>query len=101
MSTEQPAAANAGNQDEITPYSEGHQEPQTHNPNKDVYGPHWGEVRSDGDYIYFGNERYLRSDLAQAFGGMMNPGLAPPQKPEYANPAPLGLSGFTLTTFCS
>lgn len=99
MSTEQPAAANAGNQDEITPYSEGHQEQQTQNPNKDVYGPHWGEVRSDGDYIYFGNERYLRSDLAQAFGGMMNPGLAPPQKPEYANPAPLGLSGFALTTF--
>ncbi|KAG5421595.1 mug86 [Candida metapsilosis] len=94
MSTEQPA--NTAAQDEITPYAEGQQQQAVHD---DSYGPRWGEVRSEGDYVYFGNEKYLRSELASAFGGMMNPGLAPPQKPEYANPAPLGLSGFALTTF--
>lgn len=56
-------------------------------------------VRTDGDYIQFGNERYLRSDLMSAFGGTLNPGLAPPPKNDFANPAPLGLSAFALTTF--
>ncbi|KAI5958219.1 hypothetical protein KGF57_002574 [Candida theae] len=100
MSTQEPVSAHPANQDEITAHHDGQQQEQQHtNQNNDTYGPHWGQVRSDGDYVYFGNERYLRSELAQAFGGMMNPGLAPPQKPEYANPAPLGLSGFALTTF--
>lgn len=57
------------------------------------------KVHTDGDYIHFGNERYLRSELAQAFGGTLNPGLAPPPKHNFANPAPLGLSAFALTTF--
>lgn len=53
----------------------------------------------DDDYIIFGNERYLKKDLATAFGGTLNPGLAPPPKHDLANPAPLGLSAFALTTF--
>lgn len=57
------------------------------------------KVHTEGDYIHFGNERYLRSDLALAFGGTLNPGLAPPPKHDFANPAPLGLSAFALTTF--
>lgn len=57
------------------------------------------KVVTDGDYVTFGNEKYLRSDLAQAFGGTLNPGLAPPPKHDFANPAPLGLSAFALTTF--
>lgn len=56
-------------------------------------------VVHNDEYIVFGNERYLKKDLATAFGGTLNPGLAPPPKHNLANPAPLGLSGFALTTF--
>jgi hypothetical protein len=34
-----------------------------------------------------------------AFGGAAQPGLYKPPKNNFANPAPLGLSGFALTTF--
>lgn len=57
------------------------------------------EIVADGEYIQFGNERYRRDELVEAFGGTMNPGLGPPPKHNLANPAPLGLSGFALTTF--
>ncbi|KAG7195792.1 uncharacterized protein KQ657_002177 [Scheffersomyces spartinae] len=57
------------------------------------------KVVDDGDYVFFGNERYLKSELVEAFGGTLNPGLAPPPKHNFANPAPLGLSAFALTTF--
>lgn len=57
------------------------------------------KVRTDGDYIQFGHERYLKSELVTAFGGDFNPGLAPPPKNNLANPSPLGLSAFALTTF--
>ncbi|EGW33126.1 protein FUN34 [Spathaspora passalidarum NRRL Y-27907] len=57
------------------------------------------KVQTDGDYVQFGNERYLRSELVEAFGGTLNPGLSPPPKHDFANPAPLGLSAFALTTF--
>ncbi|CAN3361029.1 accumulation of dyads protein 2 [Diutina catenulata] len=57
------------------------------------------KVHTDGDYITFGNERYLRSELVEAFGGTLNPGLSPPPKHDFANPAPLGLCGFAMTTF--
>lgn len=56
-------------------------------------------VIHDQEYIQFGNERYSKSELRQAFGGSLNPGLAPPPKNDLANPAPLGLSAFALTTF--
>lgn len=56
-------------------------------------------VVHDEEYIQFGNEKFLKSDLATAFGGTLNPGLAPPPKNDLANPAPLGLSAFALTTF--
>lgn len=67
---------------------------QPHDPNHPVT-----KVHTDGDYVQFGNERYLRSELVEAFGGTLNPGLAPPPKHDFANPAPLGLSAFALTTF--
>lgn len=35
----------------------------------------------------------------EAFGGTLNPGLAPPPMHNLANPASLGLSGLALTTF--
>lgn len=66
----------------------------THHKDHDIT-----EVVTDGEYIQFGNEKYRRDELVEAFGGTMNPGLGPPPKHNLANPAPLGLSGFALTTF--
>ena len=53
----------------------------------------------NNEYIYIGRQKFLRDDLAVAFGGTLNPGLAPAPVHKFANPAPLGLSGFALTTF--
>lgn len=53
----------------------------------------------DNEYIYIGRQKFLKSDLFEAFGGTLNPGLAPPSVHKFANPAPLGLSAFALTTF--
>ncbi len=56
-------------------------------------------VRSDANYIYIGKRKYLRDELSNAFGGTLQPGLAPEATHKFANPAPLGLSAFALTTF--
>lgn len=54
---------------------------------------------NDGNYVYLGNKKFAKEDLLQAFGGSLNPGLAAPSIHKFANPAPLGLSAFALTTF--
>lgn len=54
---------------------------------------------TNNEYIYIGRQKFLRDDLIGAFGGSLNPGLAAPSSHKFANPAPLGLSGFGLTTF--
>ncbi|GMM54942.1 Ady2 protein [Maudiozyma humilis] len=51
------------------------------------------------DYIYIGRQKFRKSELYEAFGGTLQPGLAPPSTHKFANPAPLGLSAFALTTF--
>ncbi|KAH3674133.1 hypothetical protein OGATHE_002113 [Ogataea polymorpha] len=53
----------------------------------------------DGKYLWLGGRKYLKSDLVSAFGGTLQPGYAPPSVHKFANPAPLGLSAFALTTF--
>lgn len=78
------------------------QQPQDHTlfvGNDAPKGDNVTRILHDEDYVHFGNERYLKSELAQAFGGTLNPGLSPPPKHNLANPAPLGLSAFALTTF--
>ncbi|CCK71597.1 acetate uptake transporter family protein KNAG_0H01830 [Huiozyma naganishii CBS 8797] len=54
---------------------------------------------ANNEYIYIGRQKFLREDLVDAFGGTLNPGLAPVTSHKFGNPAPLGLSGFALTTF--
>ncbi|QEU62598.1 Ato2/Ady2 [Kluyveromyces lactis] len=51
------------------------------------------------EFIFIGRQKFLKDDLYGAFGGTLNPGLAPPATHKFANPAPLGLSAFALTTF--
>lgn len=61
-----------------------------------------GKITTTGnnnEYVLIGNKKYLKHELMQAFGGTLNPGLAPPPKWEIANPSPLGLAAFGLTTF--
>lgn len=61
-----------------------------------------GKIYTGGEhneYIYIGRQKFLKNDLYEAFGGTLNPGLAPPSKHNFGNPAPLGLSAFALTTF--
>ncbi|CDK27327.1 unnamed protein product [Kuraishia capsulata CBS 1993] len=53
----------------------------------------------DGEFVHFGNQKFYRRDLLQAFGGTLNPGLSAPSTHKFGNPAPLGLSAFALTTF--
>ena len=57
---------------------------------------HGGE---NNEYIFIGNTKVLKSELVSAFGGTLQPGLAAPSIHKFANPAPLGLCGFALTTF--
>lgn len=60
------------------------------------------KIRTVGDadqHVIIGNQKFHRHELMSAFGGTLNPGLAPPPVNKFANPAPLGLSAFALTTF--
>jgi succinate-acetate transporter protein len=64
--------------------------------------PAVSKVYTSGDnseYIMIGRTKVLRSELWTAFGGDLQPGIhgSPPRR--FANPAPLGLCGFALTTF--
>lgn len=70
-------------------------EPLLQNENKNEIT----RITSEHDYIQFGTERYLRSDLVQAFGGTLTAGLSPPPKFDIGNPGPLGLCAFAMTTF--
>ncbi|CCH59921.1 hypothetical protein TBLA_0C01060 [Henningerozyma blattae CBS 6284] len=61
-----------------------------------------GKVYCTGDnneYIHIGRQKFLRTELIDAFGGTLQPGLAPESTHKFGNPAPLGLSAFALTTF--
>ncbi|BAP70104.1 hypothetical protein KLMA_20099 [Kluyveromyces marxianus] len=58
------------------------------------------EVGGDNqEFVYIGRQKFLKDELYTAFGGTLNPGLAPPAAHRFANPVPLGLSSFGLTTF--
>ncbi|AGO12532.1 AaceriAER192Wp [[Ashbya] aceris (nom. inval.)] len=71
-------------------------------PDSESSGERVERIRTAGEhneYIYIGRQKFLKSDLYEAFGGTLNPGLAPAPAHKFANPAPLGLSAFALTTF--
>ena len=51
------------------------------------------------EFVISGKQKFYKHELMNAFGGTLNPGLAPYPANKFANPAPLGLSAFSLTTF--
>lgn len=59
-------------------------------------------IRTAGDgneFIIIGKQKFYRHEVMSAFGGTLNPGVSPYPTNLFANPAPLGLSAFSLTTF--
>ncbi|CDO94721.1 unnamed protein product [Kluyveromyces dobzhanskii CBS 2104] len=73
------------------------QDPHVYNQDLEIQ-----KVQTGGDnheFIFIGRQKFLKDELYSAFGGTLNPGLAPPATHKFANPAPLGLSAFALTTF--
>lgn len=68
-----------------------------------VDSPGVGRIQVSGEgneFVHIGKNRYYKHELMEAFGGTLNPGLSPYPKHQFANPSPLGLCGFALTTFC-
>ncbi|KAK9456614.1 putative membrane protein [Dipodascopsis uninucleata] len=49
--------------------------------------------------VKIGKSWISKDDIIQAFGGTLNPGYSQPPSRKFANPAPLGLCAFGLTTF--
>ncbi|KAF6793424.1 GPR/FUN34 family protein (GPR1/FUN34/yaaH family protein) [Colletotrichum sojae] len=61
---------------------------------------HNAQARNAGPFTRVADYRNMTEGDAQAFGGSLQPGLWKPyEHRKFANPAPLGLSAFALTTF--
>lgn len=58
------------------------------------------EIVAEEDYIHFGNEKYRLEEMMEAFGGTLNPGLAPPPMHNLANPATIGIIGISSLHLC-
>jgi len=53
----------------------------------------------DNEFVHIGNTKVYRHELLAAFGGTLNPQLSAAPSRKFANPSPLGLCAFALTTF--
>ncbi|GJD02514.1 Glyoxylate pathway regulator [Colletotrichum higginsianum IMI 349063] len=62
--------------------------------------PNAAHARNNGPFTRIADYQNMTEGQAQAFGGSLQPGLWKPyEHRKFANPAPLGLSAFALTTF--
>lgn len=77
--------------------------PRTQNYSKTLTGSDLiHTITTSGDaneFIIIDGKRFLKEDMLKAFGGSLTPGNSQPPAYRFANPAPLGLSAFALTTF--
>ncbi|ODQ67391.1 hypothetical protein NADFUDRAFT_49823 [Nadsonia fulvescens var. elongata DSM 6958] len=72
------------------------------NANVSTSAPNIKRIHTSGpqdQYIHVGDSTYRREEFLAAFGGTLNPGYSAAPSRKFANPAPLGLSAFALTTF--
>ncbi|ODV61766.1 acetate uptake transporter family protein ASCRUDRAFT_75053 [Ascoidea rubescens DSM 1968] len=53
----------------------------------------------NNEYIHIGSTKVRKDELLSAFGGSLYTGVTAPPVHKFANPGPLGLSAFALTTF--
>lgn len=61
-----------------------------------------GKIHTSGEgeeFVIIGNQKFYKHELMQAFGGTLNPGPVPYPVHQFANPSPLGLCAFAMTTF--
>ncbi len=54
---------------------------------------------ANNEIVHIGDTMVYKDDFIRAFGGSLVPGLMHVPVHKFANPAPLGLSAFSLTTF--
>ncbi|ODV63981.1 acetate uptake transporter family protein [Ascoidea rubescens DSM 1968] len=54
---------------------------------------------AQNEFVHIGNMKVRKDELLNAFGGSLYPGIMAPPTHKFANPGPLGLSAFALTTF--
>lgn len=57
------------------------------------------EAGDGKEFLIIGGKKYYKHELMSAFGGTLNPGLAPPPVNKFGNAAPIGLAGFAMITF--
>lgn len=53
----------------------------------------------DEEILHIGDTKVFKHEFLAAFGGTLNPGLSRAPSRKFANPGPLGLCAFALTTF--
>lgn len=53
----------------------------------------------NNEFIHIGQTKVRKDELLSAFGGSLYTGVTAPPTHKFANPGPLGLSAFALTTF--
>ncbi|CDO53171.1 hypothetical protein DV451_004798 [Geotrichum candidum] len=53
----------------------------------------------DDEILHIGDTKVYKHEFVAAFGGTLNPGLSEAPSRKFANPSPLGLCAFALTTF--
>lgn len=71
----------------------------SHDHGNDVQNVEVTNHHSGREVILIGNTKVYKDEMIRAFGGLAQPGLSAPPVHKFANPAPLGLSAFALTTF--
>jgi succinate-acetate transporter protein len=56
-------------------------------------------VISSGEFVHIGETKVYKSELLAAFAGTLNPQIHTAPSRKFANPSPMGLCAFALTTF--
>lgn len=86
-------------------YDEEAQLQSTNAPPSDATVNHYDDVQrvhtsgANNEILHIGNQKVYKHELMAAFGGTLNPGLSKISVHKFANPSPLGLCAFALTTF--
>ena len=75
-------------------------------PNSDhhdykIGGPHGiSRIETSDTHVHIGDMKFERQEFNRAFEGYLNPGFSAAPSRKFANPVPIGVSGFALTLFC-
>ncbi len=77
-------------------------DPELRSAPNNEYNPNIAQIQTsfhnNQEVVHIGDQKVYKDDLVRAFGGTLVPGLMEAPVHKFANPAPLGLSAFSLTT---